>query len=841
MAPKRRGGNFKPDRDGVYGPGGDLTPIHAPPPSVKSAHPAGHTMTRATRGVPYWRRAPAVVWVALFVGASVFAQDVSRGEPVRADPDGARQQINDFVTRLLGPQDTSAAEFAAPADAAAVPPTTVSPVGPGSGQSPVTRPAPRATTLDPSRASAPSARGRASQTSPAGVQNAPTAGAPNAGAVSTPLGQQPAPRTGPTGSARPAAAAAAPQIMGTAVRQAAAASTPLAVTRDAASDTVDSAPARSIPWRGQSRFDLYASNEPLGQFMSRLLTLEGIPSWTSQALNQASVNGRFRGRAPQLFDELAESYGLTWYFDGLALHVYSLSEMETRLIQLPPADVSRIVPTLQSMALVDARFPLRMVEQEGQVLVSGPPRFVQLVAEVIGNLAARPSVAEAAMEVRVFRLRFARAVDTRISVGNSELTVPGLAVLLRELVGGVTHRVSGGSRGVSRTLPSAQPGLIGKGLASQGAGESTDVRAGAVNDFSGSGVAGGRTQAAQMGPPATTQVGGGAADITRPPAATAAQAEAAAPSVSAEPRINAVIVRDHPARMPMYERLIAELDIESPLVEIEATVIDVAQDKSEQLGVDWRASLGKLDALYSPNELGAPGNPALDFSTDPRSVGRGLVGTLLVGSQRNFLLARVNALAESGDARLVSQPRVLTLNNSEAVLQSTSEFYVRVSGRDQVDLFNVSLGLSLRVTPTLYEQDGSRRFALQIRIEDGNTSSGAQVDEIPVVNRNIIATQAVVGDGQSLLIAGHVVERKQADISGLPGLGRVPGLGWLFGQRSSTDRRVERMFLITPKLVQPGRAAATSLMLPGTSGAVGPGAGNAAGGVTGAGGVAWPR
>jgi type III secretion protein C len=546
--------------------------------------------------------------------------------------------------------------------------------------------------------------------------------------------------------------------------------------------------------------------------MARLLGLEGVPAWTSPALAQATVSGRFRGRASQLFDELIEAYGLTWYFDGLTLHVYSLAEMDTQLIQLLPADVPRIESTLRWMGLTDARFPLRVVEEEGQVLVSGPPRFVQLVGEVIANLASRPREDEATTQVRVFRLRFARATDTTISIGGSELTVPGLAGLLQAVVAGAPAEARVEPRASSRTLPATQPGLLGKGLASQG--RSTD--AGSERTGSGSGAGGGAsTRGAQSSSPNGNEGAAAATparpkltseDFTRPTSAAAVPASLPPPSVSADPRINAVIVRDHPARMPMYERLIEELDVESPLVEIEATVIDVAQDKSEQLGVDWRASLGKLDALYSPNELGAPGNPSLDYSNDPRSVGRGLVGTLLVGSQRNFLLARVNALAESGDARLVSRPRVLTLNNSEAVLQSTSEFYVRVAGRDQVDLFNVSLGLSLRVTPTLYEQDGNRRFALQIRIEDGNTSTGAQVDQIPVVNRNTIATQAIVGDGQSLLIAGHVVERKQADNSGLPGLGRVPGLGWLFGQRASTDRRVERMFLITPKLVQPTAA-----------------------------------
>ncbi|MFY7942891.1 MAG: hypothetical protein ACOVOX_18465, partial [Burkholderiaceae bacterium] len=161
------------------------------------------------------------------------------------------------------------------------------------------------------------------------------------------------------------------------------------------------------------------------------------------------------------------------------------------------------------------------------------------------------------------------------------------------------------------------------------------------------------------------------------------------------------------------------------------------------------------------------------------------------------------------------------MDNSEAVLQSTREFFVRVAGKDQVDLFNVSLGLVMRVTPSLVEDEQGRRFKLQIRIEDGNTNSGAQVDQIPVVNRNAIATQALVGDGQSLLIGGYIIEERKNTRSGVPVLSDVPVLGWLFGQRGNEVKRVERMFLITPRKINlkelppaPPVASITSGLLP---------------------------
>ena len=585
------------------------------------------------------------------------------------------------------------------------------------------------------------------------------------------------------------------------------------------------ASAQDVPWRRVS-FDLMAVNEPLNVFLTRLLTLHGISITTSPAVATGRVNGRFKGQADAVFRELAETYGLTGYYDGTTLHVYSLAELETRLMQVEPVDIARIERTLKQMRLADGRFPLRLSPDEGQVLVSGPPKYVELVAGVVARVAGAPSQARNAVDVRVFRLRHARAADTTVAIGGVDTLIPGIANILNDIAGTLKPSTSGGAR----STPRAVAGLRGKGQAAIGRNASAGgpggpqaLTAAAANALTASNAMnaaaagfGARGDADVMPPnaglasamagtassmalQARTGTGTGMAEPEPVP-----QNEAA---VRADPRLNAVIVRDTIDRMPMYARLIEALDVDVPLMEIEATVIDVADEKSEALGIDWRTHGSRLDITSSPNGLAGngsgPRNGSNDllFTDNPLSSGKGLVGTLIFGSARQFFLARLNAMTETGDAKLISRPRVLTLDNMEAVVQSTREFYVRVAGRDQVDLYNVSLGLTMRVTPTLVEDAQGRRFKLQVRIEDGNTNSGQQVDQIPVVNRNAIATQAVVGDGQSLLIGGYVIEEQRDASSGVPLLSQVPGLRWLFGQRNSSTRRVERLFLITPRLV----------------------------------------
>ena len=574
----------------------------------------------------------------------------------------------------------------------------------------------------------------------------------------------------------------------------------------------NTAKADEIPWR-QRAFDLQAANEPLSTFLLRMFTIDGISATMSPTIGSGRVNGRFKGRADAVFKELAETYGLTWYYDGVTLHVYSISEIETRLVQVDPIDVPRIDRTLKQMRLFDARFPLRSANAEGQVLVSGPPRYVELVEQVAARVADSPSRPKSGVELRVFRLKYARASDTLVSIGGVETRVPGIASTLNSLLSD--------SQRDTDNLPKTQPrtvrGLRGQGLAAVG---NTGSR-GLGLPPSLAGAAGAATAAASNATSAastlagTTSEAGGPFGVSAPasvtsvpPGAEGSGGRGNSPVARADERLNAVIVRDVRERMGMYAQLISSLDVETSLVEIEATVIDVSDDKSEQLGIDWRLHSKRVDISSSPNNLAGNGsgnsrNLANDllFSTNPLSAGSGLIGTLLFGNERSYFLNRLNALAERGDANLISRPRILTTDNHEAVLQSTKEFYVRVAGRDQVDLFNVALGMVMRVTPTLVEDEQGRRFKLQIRIEDGNTNSGAQVDQIPVVNRNAIATQAIVGEGQSLLIGGYITEERSNSRRGVPYLSDVPVLGWLFGQRDSVVRRSERMFMITPRLV----------------------------------------
>ena len=177
---------------------------------------------------------------------------------------------------------------------------------------------------------------------------------------------------------------------------------------------------------------------------------------------------------------------------------------------------------------------------------------------------------------------------------------------------------------------------------------------------------------------------------------------------------------------------------------------------------------------------------------------------------RTYLLARVNALAEKGRANFVARPKVLTLDNTEAVLENLSEIHVRVQGFQDAGLFSITSGTAVRVTPLIVDERDGRSVMLTIAIEDGNLSPSVTVDQIPVIHRRTVNTQALMIEGTSLLLAGFTSEEKVNATSGVPVLGDLPLVGGLFRYSERKQANMERFYLLTPRLVVPAAAAAAA-------------------------------
>lgn len=543
--------------------------------------------------------------------------------------------------------------------------------------------------------------------------------------------------------------------------------------------------AAPLPLEGR-QVDMTAREQPIGAFLQDFFGTLDIPVSVSSNATGA-VNGVFRGRADQVLANVLRSFGLLAYYDGSVVHIYTPSEVTTRTFGMPAGGATAVINTAREMQLTDSRNVLR-VSQSGGLIASGNRRFVEMVGELATGQQSQ-STALAPLGFKVYYLRYAWAHDVTAQFGGGTTVIPGVATILRSLL-------------------TAQNGGTGTSLAQYRSGNEQSLRDQGLRQRGQQGTLGARGANPMMPTAETVQQAWG----NRPGGVEMAMLDArmldglrSTPSTSqarveADTRLNAVIVRDTPDRLPYYDELIKSLDIEPQALEIEATIIDLSTDKLRKLGVNWRLNDDRVSFLFgsgtSSDSLLTSGTAVQDITP----VGQGGFMSLVLGGRNNFI-ARINALQNQGVARIVSSPQIMTLSNVEALFDHTRSFYVRVSGRDEVDLFKVSAGTALRVTPHVFQDGDAVRIKLLVQIDDGQILPQELVDTMPMVERSSLNTQALIVAGESLLIGGMVRETTSEGVTKVPLLGDIPILGHLFKTTTNEADRMERLFLISPRLV----------------------------------------
>lgn len=550
------------------------------------------------------------------------------------------------------------------------------------------------------------------------------------------------------------------------------------------------ASAGTPPWTN-APYSYYADNAPIANVLrdfasSFSLSLELSP------LVDGKVNGRFNSQSPTEFmDRMASVYGLTWFTHAGTLFVSRTTEMSTRSITSGGSSIAAVRQALSSLGVLDTRFGWGELPEQGVALISGPPAYVSLVERTMASL---PLMA-GGQQVAVFRLKHASVDDRTILYRDRQITTPGLAQVLRNLING-----SGGTAGVNNALLSSvaaqQPGLTGMPMASNTAGISFDPASSGMPV----GPAASPNGTASGSGAATSQAGGSTAAGGSRGAGSATGVTSArrlAPSIQADSRLNAIIVQDTPERIPLYKALIDQLDVPTPLIEIEAMIIDINSSRLDELGISWSGrrggtvgGFGNLTRVDDGNDL-VLGALRRGASVDPTS---------LVVSSGNFLISRIRALEGTGDASIQSRPSILTIDNIGALLDLSETFYIRSIGERVATITPITAGTTLRVTPHFVQRAEGPVIQLDVDIEDGQIQE-TTVDTIPTVRRSVVSTQAIVGEGQTLVIGGYKSTQKTNEVNRVPGLGSVPLVGALFSNRINNQQSRERVFMIKPRLV----------------------------------------
>ena len=493
----------------------------------------------------------------------------------------------------------------------------------------------------------------------------------------------------------------------------------------------------SIPWK-VPQYSLVARSMNIREALETFGTAQGISVVMSKAVGGA-FSGSFKDiPAGEFLDRVATSHNLIWYYDGAALYVYASGEVQTFLLDLKYMKAGEVRSLIRELGVEDARYPIKTASNDELIMVSGPPRYVTLVAETIAKAdKLRELRTFNEVEVRVFPLVNTWADDVSFSVSSPEssVTIRGVARVLEEIM----TSTSGGK-----------------------------VRESVTND----------TESASLQEPPS----GSFQPVIRP-----------------DNRLNAVIVRDVVTRFPMYEKLIKELDVPKKLVEIGVTVVELSREDA----LDWQLSL-KVDAANDDKVQGAVGQNARNLFDRASLAGKGLAGAITYLGEDVDVSASLSALREKGKARSISRTSLLTLDNLAAQLTDTQSYHARVVGTEVATLEEVSAGTKLQIKPRIVKSADTNtpdRVWLTMELQDGGFES-VTVDAMPMTRTSTLETQASVRESHSILLAGYMRDIKESGGWGIPYLRDIPWIGWLFGGATYRDETVQRLFILTPYIVE---------------------------------------
>ncbi len=287
-------------------------------------------------------------------------------------------------------------------------------------------------------------------------------------------------------------------------------------------------------------------------------------------------------------------------------------------------------------------------------------------------------------------------------------------------------------------------------------------------------------------------------------------------SVAVNKLASVLMVTDFSQNLEMVEKFLQQVErAASRQVIIEAQILEVTLNDRFQLGIDWRL----LPQMTSAG-IAWGGNQNLSgaSSTIPSgwTVPAAATGFTAGIATLNFT-SMLDALSQQGHVNLISSPRVNTLNNQKSIIKAAIEdvyFEVSIStstgGPPIITATprNVTIGVILNVTPQI-DADGNILLDIQPSVTEELTRRTQAVGfsgttpistEAPVVSVRQTQTVARVRDGQTIVIAGLIRERKRNQDTGIPGLMEIPLLGYLFRNTAEIKEKSELVILITPRI-----------------------------------------
>jgi len=273
--------------------------------------------------------------------------------------------------------------------------------------------------------------------------------------------------------------------------------------------------------------------------------------------------------------------------------------------------------------------------------------------------------------------------------------------------------------------------------------------------------------------------------------------------VAVDARTNTLLLRDTPERLKAIMETIADLDVPVEQVQIEGRIVIASQMATRELGVNWGVSGSgsrfDLGGASDGTPINGNGGLAVDLGAGSRGAGGSTTFSFGYLSGDILLDLELNAMESEGKSYTISQPRIITANQTEAYIKQGQERAYReaaASGASAVEFKEAVLSMTVkpRITP-------NGRILMDVTITNDSFGETDGPNQEPPINMSELKSKVLVKDGQTVVLGGILQSEDIETLAKTPFLGDIPVLGKLFQYSQTNNDKLELLVFITPKIL----------------------------------------
>ena len=256
--------------------------------------------------------------------------------------------------------------------------------------------------------------------------------------------------------------------------------------------------------------------------------------------------------------------------------------------------------------------------------------------------------------------------------------------------------------------------------------------------------------------------------------------------LSVEPASNALIFQGSSQMFSHLKQIKNVLDQPPQLVEIEAYIFETSEKFSRRIGFEMRATgeTPGIEPVEAPNSAFSVSN--------------------IIGAKSFKVSTLLQLMEKEGKGRILSRPKVITLNNKEAEVQSGDVIYLKYkTGKDKEAFKKFNVGVTLKVTPRVIEAETPEKTAIKLFVfaESSSIVEGTPLGDLPKTNSQSAKSEVIVKNGEPFLLGGLIKQHARESEQGIPFLKDIPLLGAFFRNFQSDNQLNHIMVFVTPSLV----------------------------------------